>query len=98
MPLRISPASPPDIKPLELGELRGAPAPRYTEPIPTRKAFGEALAWLAGHRPDLVVLDGEVGNSTHTEDFQAVCEEASGQDLDSFFDVWVRTPSKPTTW
>jgi transketolase len=73
--LTITPASPPDIKPLELGELRGAPAPRYTEPIPTRKAFGEALAWLAGHRPDLVVLDGEVGNSTHTEDFQAVAPE-----------------------
>jgi transketolase len=47
----------------------------YTEPIPTRKAFGEALAWLAGHRPDLVVMDGEVGNSTHTEDFQAVAPE-----------------------
>ncbi len=73
--LTITPASPPDIKPLELGELRGAPAPRYTEPVPTRKAFGEALAWLAGHRPDLVVLDGEVGNSTHTEDFQAVAPE-----------------------
>ena len=43
--------------------------------MPTRKAFGEALAWLAGHRPDLVVLDGEVGNSTHTEDFQAVAPE-----------------------
>jgi transketolase len=30
---------------------------------------------LAGHRPDLVVLDGEVGNSTYTEDFQAVAPE-----------------------
>ena len=33
-----------------------------------------------------------------TEDFQAVYEEVSGQDLDAFFDVWLRTPSKPTTW
>ena len=33
-----------------------------------------------------------------TEDFEAVYEEVSGQDLDSFFDVWLRTPSKPTTW
>jgi len=73
--LTITPASPPDIKPLTLGELRAAPPPAYTEAIPTRKAFGEALAWLAGHRPDLVVLDGEVGNSTHTEDFQAVAPE-----------------------
>lgn len=73
--LTVTPASPPDIKPLELGELHADPEPVYTEPIPTRKAFGEALAWLAGHRPDLVVLDGEVGNSTHTEDFQAVAPE-----------------------
>jgi transketolase len=73
--MTVTPPSPPDIKPLELGELRAAPAPVYTEPIPTRKAFGEALAWLAGHRPELVVLDGEVGNSTHTDDFQAVAPE-----------------------
>jgi transketolase len=73
--LTVTPPSPPDIKPLELGELRAEPAPRYTEPIATRKAFGEALAWLAGHRPDLVVLDGEVGNSTYTDDFQAVAPE-----------------------
>ena len=73
--LTITPASPPDIKPLTLGELRATPPPAYAEAIPTRKAFGEALAWLAGHRPDLVVLDGEVGNSTHTEDFQAVAPE-----------------------
>jgi transketolase len=73
--LTITPASPPDIRPLALGELRATPPPAYTEAIPTRKAFGEALAWLAGHRPDLVVLDGEVGNSTHTEDFQAVAPE-----------------------
>ena len=37
--------------------------------------FGDALAWLAGHRPDLVVLDGEVGNSTYTEEFEKVAPE-----------------------
>ena len=73
--LTITPPSPPDVKPLTLGAAAAAPPPAYTEPIPTRKAFGEALAWLAGHRADLVVLDGEVGNSTHTEDFQAVAPE-----------------------
>jgi transketolase len=73
--LTITPASPPDIKPLTLGELKATLPPAYTEAVPTRKAFGEALAWLAGHRPDLVVLDGEVGNSTHTDDFQAVAPE-----------------------
>jgi len=53
----------------------GAPAPAYREAVATRKAFGEALAWLAGERPDLVVLDGEVGNSTYTEDVLAVTPE-----------------------
>jgi aminopeptidase N len=33
-----------------------------------------------------------------TEDFEAVYEEVSGQDLASFFDVWLRTPTKPTAW
>jgi aminopeptidase N len=33
-----------------------------------------------------------------TEDFEAIYEEVSGQDLSAFFDVWLRTPSKPTSW
>ena len=73
--LIVTPPSPPEFKPLVLGELRSEPAPVYAEPVATRKAFGETLAWLAGHRPDLVVIDGEVGNSTHTEDFQEVAPE-----------------------
>jgi transketolase len=73
--LNVTPPSPPEFKPLQVGELRAEPAPEYPEPIATRKAFGETLAWLAGHRPDLVVLDGEVSNSTYTEDFQAVAPE-----------------------
>jgi transketolase len=52
-----------------------SPAPTYDSPIATRKAFGQTLAWLAGHRPDLVVLDGEVSNSTYSEDFEAVAPE-----------------------
>jgi transketolase len=71
----VTPPSPEAFKPVQLGELTAAPAPTYPQGIATRKAFGETLAWLAGHRPDLVVLDGEVGNSTHTEDFQAVAPE-----------------------
>jgi transketolase len=44
--------------------------PRYQTgtKVATRKAFGEALAAL-GSRPDVVALDGEVGNSTHAEEF-----------------------------
>lgn len=71
----VTPPAPEAFKPVQLGELTAAPAPTYPEGIATRKAFGETLAWLAGHRPDLVVLDGEVGNSTHTEDFQAVAPQ-----------------------
>lgn len=36
---------------------------------PTRNAFGEALQALGQDRPDLVVVDGDVANSTRTEYF-----------------------------
>jgi aminopeptidase N len=36
--------------------------------------------------------------SATTEDFEAVYEEASGQDLSEFFDIWLRQPTKPTSW
>lgn len=35
----------------------------------TRDAFGEALRELGRERPDIVVLDGDVNNSTRTEYF-----------------------------
>lgn len=35
----------------------------------TRKAFGDALVALGRARGDVVVLDGEVGNSTYTQEF-----------------------------
>ena len=55
--------------------------PTYEEAQATRKAFGEALAALAA-RPDVVALDGEVANSTHTEDFQKVAPER-------FFEMYI---------
>src|SRR5438270_4115762 len=42
----------------------------YAEPVATRKAYGEALQALGASRPDVVVLDAEVSNSTHAEDFK----------------------------
>ncbi|MGZ8599683.1 MAG: transketolase, partial [Actinomycetota bacterium] len=48
--------------------------PTYDEGIATRKAFGEALAALSA-RPDVVAIDGEVANSTYTEDLQKVAPE-----------------------
>ena len=73
--LRVEAPAPPDWKPAHAEELRAAPAPVYDAPTPTRKAFGDALAWLAGHRPEMVVLDGEVGNSTYTEEFARVAPD-----------------------
>jgi transketolase len=52
-----------------------ASRPTYDDAIATRKAFGDALAWLVGIRPELIVLDGEVGNSTYTDDVLAVAPE-----------------------
>jgi transketolase len=54
----------------------------YREPVATRKAYGEALAALGAARADVVVLDGEVGNSTHAEDFKQTA-------ADRFFEMYI---------
>jgi transketolase len=41
----------------------------------TRKAYGLALAALGGIRGDVVALDGEVSNSTHSEEFRNAHED-----------------------
>jgi transketolase len=54
---------------------RPAPAPfdlpRYDvgSKVATRKAYGDALAAVGAARPDVVVVDGEVSNSTFAETF-----------------------------
>jgi transketolase len=50
--------------------------PRYElgAKVATRLAFGQALA-AVGARGDVVALDGEVGNSTHAEEFDKVYPE-----------------------
>ncbi|MFF1510119.1 transketolase [Streptomyces sp. NPDC058326] len=68
------PATPPTVVPTGGTEGRGVeppPPPRFEvgEKVATRVAYGSALVAL-GARPDVVVLDAEVGNSTHTEDFR----------------------------
>jgi transketolase len=70
--LHVTPPTPPPFTTFDVQDAEPRPVPSYDGPIATRKAFGEALAWLAGRRQDLVVLDGEVGNSTHTDDVEAV--------------------------
>jgi transketolase len=54
----------------------------YSEPLATRKAYGEALAALGAARSDVVVLDGEVSNSTHAEDFKQTA-------ADRFFEMYI---------
>jgi transketolase len=80
--LTITPPKPEPWMPVGAGVPAGAPAPTYAGPIATRKAFGQTLAWLAGNRPDLVVLDGEVSNSTYTEDAEGVAP-------DRFFEMYI---------
>jgi transketolase len=48
----------------------------------TRKAFADALVALGRARGDVVALDGEVGNSTYTEEFAAASPER-------FFQVYI---------
>jgi transketolase len=67
--LRIS-VQPPNLEHRKPHAFRavGSPRPAY-EPgwaVATRDAFGEALAALGGTRPDVVVLDSEVSDSTRT--------------------------------
>jgi len=63
----------PAAKPVELKS--------YTDALATRKAYGEALVSL-GALPDVVVLDAEVSNSTHAEDFKKVFP-------DRFFEMYI---------
>ena len=53
-------------------EPAGAEWPAYEvgSEVATRKAYGDALAALGDERGDVVVLDGEVSNSTYSEIFR----------------------------
>ena len=59
-----------------------------------REKIGED-AFLAGAREWLSRYDD---GTASTADFEALFAEVSGEDLDEFFDVWLHTPEKPTTW
>ena len=59
-PPRMPAATPPAVS---------APTYQTGEKVATRTAWGKALAAL-GEDPDVVVLDGEVGNSTGAQDFE----------------------------
>lgn len=73
--LRVEVQRPPDAEPAARGG--GDPhtsLPRYAtggDPVATRTAFGETLAALGSLHDDVVVLDGEVGDSTKAQLFAA---------------------------
>ena len=50
--------------------------------------FAASRAWLTRYDD----------STASTDDFEALFEEIWGDDLTAFFDVWVRTPTKPTAW
>jgi transketolase len=62
-PAHARPATPPAAQALDL------PVYEIGTQEATRKAFGDALVAVGAHRHDVVVLDGEVSNSTFTEAF-----------------------------
>ncbi len=70
--IRCTPPAPIEVPTTRVEAPGGVARPVYDAPVATRKAFGEALAWLADTDPEVVALDGEVGNSTYTEDAEAV--------------------------
>lgn len=68
---------------------RGAMAVQALRDKVGDEAFFEILrTWVTEHRH---------GTAT-TPDFVALAERISGAELDRFFDVWLFTPEKPTTW
>lgn len=67
-PDRILPA-PPSVDRVEY--LTAYVRPTYSEGVPTRQAYGDTLTALGAVRPEIVVLDGEVGNSTFANIFEA---------------------------
>jgi len=69
--IRVQVAKPENIEPRSFPDV-ALQLPRYElgQKVATRKAFGDALTALGSARGDVVALDGEVGNSTYTEEFQ----------------------------
>ena len=44
------------------------------------------------------VIDDYAGEDISTQEYRQLAADISGQDLDTFFEVWLDTPEKPTTW
>ncbi|MEV4617861.1 transketolase [Asanoa sp. NPDC049573] len=65
-----------------LGSPPDLPSYAVGDKVATRKAYGDALTAVGGGNPRIVALDGEVGNSTYSEEFA----KAFG---DRFFEMFI---------
>ena len=78
----------PHLPPAHVQSSNGQPKAKLPPPyqpgskeVATRKAFGDALAALAAADSNIVVLDGDVKNSTYTEEFE---EKAPGRFFEGY--------------
>lgn len=71
--VKARPQAPPQIAP-EPAALQPIARPAFdpSKQVATREAFGQALASLGEHNQQIVVVDGDVENSTYTQDFQKI--------------------------
>src|SRR5579864_511948 len=62
---------PEDRQPAPKAQAQPLDLPKYKvgESVATRKAYGDTLKALGAANPDIVAMDGEVSNSTYTEEF-----------------------------
>jgi aminopeptidase N len=83
-----------------VGRALASPIPHDSDPVYDRGAatlhalrgeVGDEVCFAASR--DWLETFGDANGTT--EDFQAVFEAASGQDLTAFFDAWVSQPVKP---
>jgi transketolase len=75
-PEDLQPAPPPDAQVLKL------PVYEMGTKEATRKAYGDALVAVGANRPDVVALDGEVSNSTYSDEFNKAFP-------DRFFEMYI---------
>jgi transketolase len=82
MEVRGTVEKPEDLEPAAPNSLDPQSMQEYTEPIATRKAYGNALKRLYASHPEMVVLDAEVSNSTFSEIFKE-------DHADRFFEMFI---------
>ncbi len=84
---RVTPRPPAEVAPRRTADLANGTGPRIKrygsgEMVATRTAFGEALAAVGDARENVVVLDGEVSDSTKTDAF-------AQEHPDRFFEFYI---------